>query len=32
MAGTLTSLGKAYSRLWSANFDDEFFFSGLGHG
>ena len=30
MAGTLTGLGKAYSRLWSANFDDEFFFSGLG--
>lgn len=30
MAGTLTSLGKAYSRLWSAEFDDEFFFSGLG--
>lgn len=29
MAGTLTSLGKAYSRLWSENFDDEFFFSGL---
>ena len=29
MAGTLTSLGKAYSRLWSANFDDEFFYAGL---
>lgn len=29
MAGTLTGLGKAYSRLWSANFDDEFFFKGL---
>lgn len=29
MAGTLTSLGKAYSRLWSVNFDDEFFYQGL---
>lgn len=29
MAGTLTSLGKTYSRLWSENFDDEFFFAGL---
>jgi hypothetical protein len=29
MAGTLTSLGKAYSRLWSAEFDDDFFFKGL---
>ena len=29
MAGTLTSLGKPYSRLWSAAFDDEFFFRGL---
>lgn len=29
MAGTLTGLGKAYSRLWSAGFDDEFFFDGL---
>jgi hypothetical protein len=29
MAGTLTSLGKDYSRLWSAEFDDEFFFKGL---
>ena len=29
MAGTLTSLGKTYSRLWSANFDDDFFFAGL---
>jgi hypothetical protein len=29
MAGTLTSLGKRYSRLWSAGFDDEFFFRGL---
>ncbi|MBS1156051.1 MAG: L-fucose isomerase [Proteobacteria bacterium] len=29
MAGTLTSLGKEYSRLWSANFDDEFFYNGL---
>ena len=30
MAGTLTSLGKAYSRLWSTNFDDDFFYAGLG--
>jgi hypothetical protein len=30
MAGTLTSLGKAdYARLWSAGFDDDFFFNGL---
>lgn len=29
MAGTLTSLGKPYSRLWSENFDDEFFNHGL---
>jgi hypothetical protein len=29
MAGTLTGLGKVYSRLWSTNFDDEFFFNGL---
>lgn len=29
MAGTLTSLGKEYSRLWSANFDDAFFYNGL---
>ncbi len=29
MAGTLTSLGKTYSRLWSTDFDDEFFFNGL---
>ena len=29
MAGTLTSLGKTYSRLWSSDFDDEFFFKGL---
>ena len=29
LAGTLTGLGKAYSRLWSTNFDDEFFFQGL---
>ena len=30
MAGSLTSLGKVdYSRLWSENFDDEFFFNGL---
>ena len=29
MAGTLTSLGKDYARLWSTDFDDEFFFKGL---
>lgn len=29
MAGTLTSLGKPYSRLWSADFDDRLFFDGL---
>ena len=29
MAGTLTSLGKAHARLWSAEFDDDFFFKGL---
>jgi hypothetical protein len=29
MAGTLTSLGKPYSRLWSSNFDDDFFFKSL---
>ncbi len=29
MAGTLTSLGKTYSRLWSSDFDDEFFYQGL---
>ncbi|WP_422136150.1 hypothetical protein [Endozoicomonas sp. ALD040] len=29
MAGTLTSLGKDYSRLWSENFDDDFFYMGL---
>jgi hypothetical protein len=29
LCGTLTSLGKSYSRLWSENFDDEFFFSRL---
>lgn len=29
MAGTLTSLGKTHSRLWSANFDDAFFYDGL---
>lgn len=30
MAGTLTSLGKTdYARLWSAGFDDDFFFNGL---
>ena len=30
MAGTLTSLGKHCSRLWSENFDDAFFLRGLG--
>ncbi|MTJ80484.1 MAG: signal transduction protein [Telmatospirillum sp.] len=30
MAGTLTSLGKPCSRLWSETFDDAFFLSGLG--
>lgn len=29
MAGTLTSLGKPVARLWSENFDDDFFFNGL---
>ena len=29
MAGTLTSLGRACSRLWSENFDDAFFLRGL---
>ncbi|MDR1828407.1 MAG: signal transduction protein [Methylobacteriaceae bacterium] len=29
MAGTLTSLGRSYSRLWSETFDDEFFYTGL---
>ena len=29
MAGTLTSLGRNYSRLWSEDFDDEFFFNNL---
>jgi len=29
MAGTLTGLGKAYSRLWSTDFEDDFFFKGL---
>ncbi len=29
MAGTLTALGRSYSRLWSENFDDAFFLSGL---
>ena len=30
MAGTLTSLGRAYSRLWSETFTDEAFAAGLG--
>ncbi len=29
MAGTLTSLGRSCSRLWSENFDDAFFLRGL---
>jgi len=29
MAGTLNSLGKAHSRLWSSDFDDPFFYAGL---
>ena len=29
MAGSLTALGRNYSRLWSENFDDAFFLSGL---
>ena len=29
MAGSLTGLGRNYSRLWSENFDDAFFLSGL---
>ena len=29
MAGTLTSLGRSCSRLWSENFDDPFFLRGL---
>ena len=29
LEGTLTSLGVAYSRLWSENFDDAFFYNGL---
>ena len=29
MAGTLTSLGKGYSRLWSSAFDDDYFYAGL---
>lgn len=29
MAGTLNSLGKPHSRLWSENFDDAFFYTGL---
>lgn len=30
MAGTLNSLGRHCSRLWSENFDDAFFLRGLG--
>jgi len=30
LAGTLTSLGKSYSRLWSADFTDTFFLDKLG--
>ena len=29
LCGTLTGLGRAHSRLWSENFDDEFFFRSL---
>lgn len=29
MAGSLTALGRPYSRLWSESFDDDFFLSGL---
>jgi hypothetical protein len=29
MAATLNSLGRPHSRLWSENFDDDFFLSGL---
>jgi hypothetical protein len=29
MAGTLNSLGKPHSRLWSSDFDDPLFFNGL---
>jgi len=29
LCGTLTSLGRSYSRLWSENFDDAFFFGKL---
>lgn len=29
LAGSLTALGRTYSRLWSENFDDPFFLDGL---
>jgi hypothetical protein len=29
MAGSLTALGRPYSRLWSENFEDDFFYRGL---
>lgn len=29
LGGSLTSLQREHSRLWSANFDDEFFYNGL---
>lgn len=29
LAGSLTALGRDYSRLWSSEFDDEFFLQGL---
>lgn len=29
MAGSLTALGRKYSRLWSENFDDKLFMNGL---
>ncbi|MBL8995390.1 MAG: signal transduction protein, partial [Spirochaetia bacterium] len=30
LEGTLTALGRDYSRLWSTNFDDAFFYKKLG--
>ncbi len=30
LAGTLTSIGRPYARLWSERFDDDMFFAGLG--
>lgn len=31
MAGSLTSLGRKYSRLWSETFEDDFFYRGLAN-